>query len=135
MKKSFFAAMLFIGLFFVLSAGTYNATPATEGFENLKVLPKDITKEKLDSVMANWSISLGVRCNFCHGISPCVTGALSFRGPSRFPSGTKSAEWRLPLRKEAVQTWSGSAAIPFARHPRIRSEESMQIKAQAKHSS
>ena len=35
-------------------------------FKNLKILPKNITKEQLDSVMHNYSLSLGVRCNFCH---------------------------------------------------------------------
>ena len=35
-------------------------------YKNLKVLPKDITKEQMDSVMHHFSLSLGVRCNFCH---------------------------------------------------------------------
>jgi hypothetical protein len=35
-------------------------------FKNLKVLPKNITKEQMDSVMHHFSLSLGVRCNFCH---------------------------------------------------------------------
>ncbi|HEY5325973.1 MAG TPA: c-type cytochrome [Mucilaginibacter sp.] len=40
--------------------------PDKPGFKNLKVLPKNITKEQLDKVMGEWSHSLGVRCNFCH---------------------------------------------------------------------
>ncbi len=35
-------------------------------YENLKVLPKDISKDKLTGVMKAWSQALGVRCNFCH---------------------------------------------------------------------
>ena len=35
-------------------------------FTNLKVLPKDITKEKLVDIMKSFTSSLGVRCNFCH---------------------------------------------------------------------
>lgn len=35
-------------------------------YENLKVLPKNITKKEMDSVMRHFSLSLGVRCNFCH---------------------------------------------------------------------
>jgi cytochrome c553 len=33
---------------------------------NLKVLPKDISKEALHDVMEQWGTALGVRCNFCH---------------------------------------------------------------------
>lgn len=33
---------------------------------NLKVLPQDIPKEDLDSIMHHFSRSLGVRCDFCH---------------------------------------------------------------------
>ncbi len=33
---------------------------------NLKVLPKDISDVKLDSIMQTYNISLGVKCNFCH---------------------------------------------------------------------
>jgi len=35
-------------------------------YKNLKVLPKNITKQQMDSVMHHFSNSLGVRCNFCH---------------------------------------------------------------------
>jgi hypothetical protein len=35
-------------------------------YKNLKVLPKNITKEQMDSVMHHFSGSLGVRCSFCH---------------------------------------------------------------------
>lgn len=35
-------------------------------YENLKVLPKNTTKKEMDSIMRHFSMSLGVRCNFCH---------------------------------------------------------------------
>jgi hypothetical protein len=35
-------------------------------YENLKVLPKNTTKKEMDSIMKHFSLSLGVRCNFCH---------------------------------------------------------------------
>jgi hypothetical protein len=35
-------------------------------YENLKVLPKNTTKKEMDSIMRHFSLSLGVRCNFCH---------------------------------------------------------------------
>jgi hypothetical protein len=42
------------------------AAPKDEGFKNLKVLPKNISKDKLHDVMEEWEHSLGVHCNFCH---------------------------------------------------------------------
>ncbi|HVS95387.1 MAG TPA: c-type cytochrome [Puia sp.] len=36
---------------------------------NLKVLPKDISKDSLDHVMHGWAHALGVKCNFCHAPS------------------------------------------------------------------
>jgi len=35
-------------------------------FENLKVLPKDITREQLLATMRAFSLGLGVRCDYCH---------------------------------------------------------------------
>lgn len=36
------------------------------GYQNLKVLPKDTDKHEMDSIMKHYSLSLGVKCNFCH---------------------------------------------------------------------
>ncbi|MDB5128447.1 c-type cytochrome [Mucilaginibacter sp.] len=37
-----------------------------EKFKNLKVLPKDISKEEMHKVMEEWEHALGARCSFCH---------------------------------------------------------------------
>jgi hypothetical protein len=34
--------------------------------KNLKVLPQDISEQKLDSIMESYSKALGVNCSFCH---------------------------------------------------------------------
>jgi tetratricopeptide (TPR) repeat protein len=39
-------------------------------FENLKVLPKDISKRDLVPIMRSFSQALGVRCNHCHVAKP-----------------------------------------------------------------
>jgi len=33
---------------------------------NLKILPQDISDEKLDSIMQSYTVALGVGCSFCH---------------------------------------------------------------------
>lgn len=59
MKRLFFAA-----LFLLLSISLQAQIP--DEYTNLKVLPRDITRDKLIEVMKNFTYSLGVRCNFCH---------------------------------------------------------------------
>jgi len=55
--------VLFISVFaFVITANAQKS----EKFENLKILPKNITKEKLDDIMHSFTDGLGVNCEFCH---------------------------------------------------------------------
>ena len=63
MKKSFFVIAGFIGMIGLSLAFTPKEDPV---YKNLKILPKKISKEQLDSVMHHFSASLGVRCNYCH---------------------------------------------------------------------
>jgi hypothetical protein len=35
-------------------------------YKNLKVLPKDITKQQMDTLMKHFANSLGVKCSYCH---------------------------------------------------------------------
>ncbi len=50
-----------------LSVGLLSFSLNGDGeFKNLKVLPKNITKDQLDSTMKHFSKSLGVKCGFCH---------------------------------------------------------------------
>ena len=58
-----FVVLFFISVF--TFAITANAQMA-EKFKNLKVLPKDITKEQLDKIMDSFTEGLGVNCEFCH---------------------------------------------------------------------
>lgn len=60
--------LLFISIISI-SASFTTAPPADDEFKNLKVLPKNITDEQLDSVMDHFKASLGVKCSFCHAES------------------------------------------------------------------
>jgi hypothetical protein len=58
---------------FTLLVTAIGAMGATAGMQempqpkrNLKVLPKNISKEDLGKVMDEWKGALGVKCNFCH---------------------------------------------------------------------
>lgn len=42
-------------------------TPGNQpDYKNLQILPKDISKHDLDSVMRHFSVALGVKCGYCH---------------------------------------------------------------------
>jgi tetratricopeptide (TPR) repeat protein len=50
----------------VLFAGNPAAAQFPDKFTNLKVLPKDISKQELQSTMRGFAFALGVRCDHCH---------------------------------------------------------------------
>jgi hypothetical protein len=68
----FLAACIFVSVAATKPSATKPAAiknfPASDTgiFMNLKVLPKDISKDSLDHVMHNFTAALGVHCNFCH---------------------------------------------------------------------
>lgn len=67
MKRTILVILGFVGLVAISCAVTNQAvTKANPQYKNLKVLPKDITKEQMDSVMHHYTASLNVKCNFCH---------------------------------------------------------------------
>jgi Photosynthetic reaction centre cytochrome C subunit len=63
MKKSLFIIAGCITSIILFQAFTIMREPH---FKNLQILPKDISDHDLDSVMHHFSLSLGVKCNFCH---------------------------------------------------------------------
>lgn len=63
MKKSLVVILSCIFCIFVFQAFTTEQAPR---WQNLKILPQDISKNDLDSVMDHFTASLGVKCGFCH---------------------------------------------------------------------
>ncbi len=62
---------------FVMS-GIAAVRPVVQKDRNLKVLPKDISDAKLDSIMQTYNIALGVKCNFCHVPMKNITDSLDY---------------------------------------------------------
>lgn len=52
-------------------------------WDNLKVLPKDISKDSLEHLMKNYAASLGVKCNHCHVPSKKDPGELDFASDAK----------------------------------------------------
>ena len=63
MKRTFLIITGFIAVI-LISFAFKKADQAR--YENLKVLPKNTTKQQMDSVMKHFTASLGVKCTFCH---------------------------------------------------------------------
>ena len=47
-------------------------------FRNLKILPKDISGQKLDSIMQSYNKALDVDCKFCHQKNESLPDSLDF---------------------------------------------------------
>ncbi len=64
-KKSIGVVLLLAAFISISASIKTNQKPGDE-FKNLKVLPKDISEEKLHQVMDEFKTALGVKCGFCH---------------------------------------------------------------------
>jgi len=65
-RTNFIVAVLF-GLIFVISIAAIEPAPEKNEFENLQVLPKDISTKDLKQIMVDeFQDGLGVGCAYCH---------------------------------------------------------------------
>ncbi|TCJ12515.1 c-type cytochrome [Flaviaesturariibacter flavus] len=62
MKKTIIAGSVLVAVL-ALSFTIQGEEPK---YKNLRILPKNISKEQMDSVMHHFSAALGQKCNFCH---------------------------------------------------------------------
>ena len=62
MKKSLLVMIAFVTTITVSLAFTKD----DPGYKNLRILPRKITVQQLDSVMDHFATSLNVSCDFCH---------------------------------------------------------------------
>lgn len=75
------------GLFTILFAAIISPVWAEDGFKNLQVLPKDISRKDLMWTMRGFCFSLGVRCEHCH-----VGKDSNTRNEMNFPSDEKETK-------------------------------------------
>jgi hypothetical protein len=68
-KKRLLCTLGFLGIFILVCSASMpqkQDEPKTFKSKNLKVLPKNISYEELDSVMDSFKDALGVKCGHCH---------------------------------------------------------------------
>jgi len=104
----------------ILVGGVTAAAPAAaqipDTFENLQVLPKDISRDALVQRMREFSFALGVRCQYCHEGGD----GISFEGVV-FSADAKPAkrEARAMLRMVATINGDLLAHLPSRRDPPV----------------
>ncbi len=87
-------------VFAMLSAQRVDAQTASNSFENLQVLPKDISRTELFSWMGSFTNALGVRCNHCHAASSSGSGL-------EYPSDEKQTKRRARVMLRMVNQING----------------------------
>lgn len=96
-----------LGLALLLAAGTPVTAQIPDEFTNLKILPKEIGKRELVSVMRQFSNALGVRCNHCHvGESPDSLEGYDFASDAPEPKRVARAmmEMSALINREGMPT-------------------------------
>lgn len=87
------------------------------GFKNLKILPKDISKEKLDSTMSYYCVSLGVHCGFCHARSSDTTSKrLDFASDAKEEKGIARSMMKMTYNINTVYFDFKKSAHPDTLH-------------------
>jgi hypothetical protein len=84
----------------IVLVGAVGAPRATSSqlptaYTNLQVLPKDITSAELINVMKTASVSLGVRCWYCHEGQGDDFSTFNFAADTKAPKETARAMLRL----------------------------------------
>jgi len=65
-NKNKLLVLLALSVFSAFGMMAYTPDTPQEGYKNLQVLPKDISKDDLDKVMHGFNDALGVKCMYCH---------------------------------------------------------------------
>lgn len=68
---------VFILVCFVI-IGVAAISPPIMPHKNLKILPQDISDEKLDSIMHSYNKALNVKCDFCHAKMKNIPDSLDY---------------------------------------------------------
>lgn len=93
MRKTITITACFIA--FILMS--FAITKEEPRYKNLKILPKNTTKQQMDSVMHHFTGSLGVKCNFCHVFNQ-EQKAMDFASDANEHKGTAREMMKMTAR-------------------------------------
>ncbi len=85
------ATLFALTVFVLLGSAATTIRPANK-FRNLKVLPQDISEQRLDSIMDTYCRALKVNCDFCHKPTIDLTGVAPANGDLDFAADNEMKE-------------------------------------------
>lgn len=94
MKKASVVILCFIAFVFMSFIFSKEDAPR---YKNLKILPKDIKKPQMDSIMKQFSASLGVKCGFCHSYNEAQK-SMDFASDVKEEKNTAREMWRMNVK-------------------------------------
>ena len=94
MKKFIAIGTCFVALVMMSFIISKEAPPR---YKNLKILPKNTTKEEMDSLMHHFSRSLGKKCNFCHAFNE-EQKKMDFASDAKKEKGIARDMWRMTAK-------------------------------------
>jgi len=93
--------------------GAAGAPPA-----NLQVLPKDFTRQQVVQVMQQFTMGLGVTCNYCHvemaGAQPGANGQIPLDAASDDKQAKKTARVMMKMVADVNNTLGSQISKPAA---------------------
>ena len=99
--------LVITSLVVIIMLGIAGTTPPLKqnNFKNLKVLPQDISKEALESIMQEFKDGLGVDCAYCHAKANSTSSDIDFASDSNHIKEEARYMMRmtLQLNKESFQ--------------------------------
>lgn len=66
------------GLVFAVAISMAATHRPPDKYKNLKVLPKNISEQKMDSIMKSYNKALGIDCSFCHAPHATIKDSLDY---------------------------------------------------------
>ncbi len=103
-------AIAVIFLFVLLGVAATHAPFQKE--RNLKVLPKDISDQKLDSIMESYNVALGVKCEFCHVKVKGFTDSLDYASDAEPMKEEARKMMRMVIDINKINFWYNKNVQP-----------------------
>ncbi|MEO6734618.1 MAG: c-type cytochrome [Ferruginibacter sp.] len=94
MKITFTIILLCVALLMMSFLITRDEPPR---YKNLKILPKNITKDQMDSVMHHFTNSMGKKCNYCHVFNP-EEKKMDFVSDAKKEKATAREMWKMTAK-------------------------------------
>lgn len=88
----------FIAILFAVVTLAVAATRAPKGeYKNLQILPKDISSQKMDSIMESYNKALGIGCGFCHTAHATIPDSLDYASDKNEMKGNARNMMKLTI--------------------------------------